>query len=195
MKRETRANLIFIVLLVAATVPGGIMLVKKKLKAGANSGGMMMSDAVRRETAYMDPLPLPGFIRHVPPKTIAWVGQLADVAPHQEPILSERRTFEVAKIVQASQGWDATVLIWNTRPLDNQEPNSVLIVNGQDVAGELLESKQLSLPREIDNELRDMGFINPPKQIVLAKFHYPTGETPSALSLLGESARIDSLNR
>src|SRR5258705_13554788 len=76
MKRETRANLIFLTAFLALTLPGAVILFKKKLDPRAPA--MSMPDYVRRRLPYMAPqLSLAEqVVRFVPDLTGQWVTQL-----------------------------------------------------------------------------------------------------------------------
>ncbi len=76
MKPETRANLLFLILFLAISVPGAVILVKKKMQAGA--APMSMPDAVLRRLPYMSPLQTPAEVkRFVPARTGEWIATLA----------------------------------------------------------------------------------------------------------------------
>src|SRR5258705_13319164 len=75
MKRETRANLIFLTAFLALTLPGAVILFKKKLDPRAPA--MIMPDYVRRRLPYMAPQLIPEqVVRFVPDLTGQWVTQL-----------------------------------------------------------------------------------------------------------------------
>src|SRR4051794_33309752 len=76
MKRETRANVIFLSLFLAVSLPGAVILFKKKMQPGAVPLGM--PDFVRRRLPYMAPQVTPDdqVIRVIPPLTGTWVADL-----------------------------------------------------------------------------------------------------------------------
>src|SRR6184192_356162 len=76
MKRETRANLIFLSVFLAISLPGAVILFKKKLDPRAPP--MFMPDYVKRRLPYMAPQRTPAdqVVRFVPDLTGQWVDQL-----------------------------------------------------------------------------------------------------------------------
>src|SRR6059058_3584016 len=75
MSRETRANLIFLVVFLAISLPGAVLLVKKKAEPGAPA--MSMPDYVRQRLPYMAPQrTADSVIRVVPELTGEWVEQV-----------------------------------------------------------------------------------------------------------------------
>jgi hypothetical protein len=189
MTKENRANLIFACLFIAVIIPGAVMLVKKQMKPGSTPVGGR--DVVHRQTAYMDPLPLPGFERQVPPGVRKWVGAIASTQPTTQPVISHSRTFEVTSLEKTATGWDAMIVIWNTRVALPNALTSTIRVDDKDLPGELTDSRRVDLPREVDQELRDVGFVNPPDHVLVARFHYPGATArPSSITLLGEPAEL-----
>lgn len=75
MTKETRNNLIFLVVLLALLLPGGVILFKKKSQPGERPIGS--PDPVRQTTAYMDPYPGESTRRLAPLVTLQWVGAVA----------------------------------------------------------------------------------------------------------------------
>lgn len=75
MTRENRINSVFAIVLIAAMVPGAVILVKKKMQPGERPIGA--PDPVRRTTAYMDPWPSASVPRLAPIRTLQWVGAIA----------------------------------------------------------------------------------------------------------------------
>lgn len=74
MKRETKINIVFAVLLVALVAPGGVILFKKKSQPGERAIGS--PDPVRTTTAWMDPYPAGNVERLAPVLALQWVGAL-----------------------------------------------------------------------------------------------------------------------
>ena len=96
MKRETRANLIFISVFLCLTIPGAVILFKKKLDPAAPP--MFMPDFVRRRLPYMASQLSPEQVtRYVPDLTGQWVSELtrqragtsAVLMSGREPLVSD----------------------------------------------------------------------------------------------------------
>src|SRR2546423_11645880 len=76
VKRETGANLIFISVFLCLTIPGAVILFKKKLDPAAPP--MFMPDFVRRRLPYMASQLSPEQVaRYVPYLTGQWVSELS----------------------------------------------------------------------------------------------------------------------
>lgn len=76
MNRETRANLILIVVVLAVLIPGAVIVVRKKYDPAIKPMGR--PDGVRRHMVFIDPTPAPpGMRRMMPAVTAAWVNDLS----------------------------------------------------------------------------------------------------------------------
>ena len=76
MKKDSKYNLIFLVILLAVMVPGAVMLFRKKLEPTARP--MYLPDPVRQTLVYISPYETPpGMTRSSPPHTRDWVTQNA----------------------------------------------------------------------------------------------------------------------
>ena len=115
MTRETRANLIFLAIFLAISVPGAVMLVKKKTEPGAPP--MSMPDYVRQRLPYMAPQRTSDSVmRVVPELTGEWVEQVnreqgggARVMMNGHvPLISDDRTVQVVSITKEK----AFLLLW-----------------------------------------------------------------------------------
>src|SRR5690242_16988642 len=75
MRRETRANLLFLVIFLIVSVPGAVILFKKKMDPAAPP--LFMPDYVKTKLPYMAPQRTPdSVVRYVPELTGQWVQQL-----------------------------------------------------------------------------------------------------------------------
>src|ERR1043165_6278319 len=76
MKRETRANLLFLCIFLAISLPGAVILFKKKMDSSAPP--MWMAEGIRPRLPYMAPEVTPGVevTRVIPDKTWRWVEQV-----------------------------------------------------------------------------------------------------------------------
>src|SRR4051794_34934996 len=90
MKRETRANLIFLGCFLAISLPGAMILFKKKMNSSAPP--MFLPDAVRRRLPYMAPVSTPDEVtRFIPDLTGAWVENVSREQGGPETILMRAR--------------------------------------------------------------------------------------------------------
>lgn len=182
MQKETKSNLIFLIVLLIILAPGAFILVKKKLDP--NSRRMGGPDPVRKATAYIDPFDVPeDFRRLVPPAAEEWVatlmptqvGRTPTTVPtdHGGPAVSERKMFEVLSVSRNSLGIQASVLVWNLP--NNKQPTLVkakAAIGKQVLDATNVKIVKLQIPKPVQDELRTAGFIRPPSQaaIVTAQF-------------------------
>jgi hypothetical protein len=195
MKKEAKWNLVFIVILVVALIPGAVILVKKKLDPSSHRMGG--PDPVRKTTAYIDPFPdLPeDFRRLVPPGAEAWTGSLVAQRGRErlsykgQPVVSEARCFEVLSFTRENNGVEFIALIWN---LPQDKPPAAIkakaAVGKEPVEPLVLKHETLSIPAGVREEFRSAGFIKPPAQaeLVIAQFPDlpdPTLHKPAELML------------
>src|SRR4051812_9783512 len=76
MSKETRFNLIFLAVFLGISLPGAVILFKKK--SDPLAGRMSLPDSVRRRLPYMSPLHAPDVVtRYVPPITGEWVTRIS----------------------------------------------------------------------------------------------------------------------
>jgi len=198
MQKETKSNLIFLIILLIVMIPGGVILVRKKLDP--TSSKMGEPDPVRRSTAYVDPFEFPDdFRRLVPPGTEDWVATLVPThlarppatAPSDngKPVVSEQRMFEVLSFTRNSTGIKASVLVWH---LPGNKPPT--LVKAKAAAGkQVLDAMEVKIvpveiPASVRKELRLSGYIRPPSQaaIVTAQFSDlpdPTSRKPIELMI------------
>lgn len=171
MTRETRYNLIFLVVILALLTPGGIKLFRKKLDPTANM--MYLPDPVAVQSAYNDSaLSNPRTRRIVPPRTSGWIAQVAEqqwpesiawssVVRHRG-IVSQKRTFEAVVSSDADGKRHAGLVLWNDRAVDILA--SVRVTWGGKDAKVTLGSV-VSVPRDVRKELQALGYVQPPGSI------------------------------
>ena len=173
MTRETKANLIFLSLFVALSVPGGIILFKKKL---TSTRMMYLPDPVNRTLTYMDPMPAPPSVpRVVPPLTAAWVAQLgggravpmrAAAGGMPMPVMSRNQLFQVAACELAEDHWRLWLLVWDPRLRPEVERLTALADGGAPVAGRVESADAIPMPTPVRKELQDAGYPRPPDSVV-----------------------------
>ena len=171
MKGETRANLIFILLLIPVLAPGAIILARKSYDTG--TAPLAAPPATRAEYAYNDPWQRPpGQMRIVPEKTGRFVAEQArqrfavreqGQAHWFKQVISSARGFEV--LAAANEG-DGTVrlgvLSWNP-VLTEAAAAARWTLDGRPLAYRGFEA--VDLPEPLRQELVKIGFVRPPKQV------------------------------
>ena len=198
MTRETKANLIFVIVIVAITLPGAVMLFKKKLSA---TRMMYLPDPVKRGLVYMNPMPAPPSVtRVVPPLTAAWVAELGGdrkvggpvpMRPASEgkslPVMSQNQVFQVAASAPADDHWRLWLLAWDPRL--SPEPGRLSVranlINGP-ATGTVESAEGIVLPPSIRKELQEFGFTRPPDRVVWIAVRFngkPDPASPSNIHL------------
>lgn len=201
MTKETRYNLIFIVLLLAMMLPGAVILFRKKMQPAARP--MFEPDPVRKSLAYISPAELPpGMVRVAPPHVREWTTSLlADRAgavasrPRDGdgmPLMSERRMFEVLGIATRADGrarvW---VLWWISRGTDEARWTATGSGKSSDV--KVARSERLAVPALVRDELGEGGVLLPPKGVMLQELDLATAPSPPwQLSAKEQNRTIDS---
>lgn len=200
MNRETRNNLIFIALLLAVCLPGGIILFKKKSQPGARPIGAL--DTVRTETAYVNPTPYGSKLSFtVPPQTDQWVAKVgsADGFPkvaidaHKGRLISKARLFQIVRQEKESDGLHLTLIIWNP---EVPVPTPVVNVAYRDPAQSSPTTvnvdsiKEVDLPAEVREELRNTGYVEPPARVSVVRVRI---DDLPAYELLVEAGRSGNL--
>ncbi|MCX5659452.1 MAG: hypothetical protein NTW19_06980 [Planctomycetota bacterium] len=196
MNRETRANLIFISLLLAVMIPPAYITIKKKLDPDARRMGA--PDVVPHQAAYIDyNMQRPGIERIAPPKTCAWVAELADkrwrgasgdsIHPEQrrEGLPSEKHTFEVAAVEATGEGVKRIGLIaWD--PEMSINPTYCKFMVGENPM-KVTSFDQIGIPPDVRHELQKFGFVNPPK---LVGWYELGPEAAGVAAVRGDSLRV-----
>ncbi len=179
MTRETRYNLIFLVVILAILIPGGIKLFRKKLDPTATM--MYLPDPVAVQSAYIDSnLSNPRTRRIVPPLTSGWIAQVAEqqwpdsiawpsVVRHRG-IVSEKRTFEAVASSDAEGKRHAGLVLWNSKAVDILA--SVRATWGGKDA-KVTTGSVVSVPRDVRKELQALGYVQPPEPIAWVMVEAP----------------------
>jgi hypothetical protein len=179
VKRETRLNLWFLIAFLILSLPGGIILFRKKLNPEARP--IFMTDEVERRLPYMAPGQTPpGIVRVVPPRTSAFVADLSkrregEVQPIFEtgpqgqplPLLSADRQLQAVSLRRLQQKVLLDLVDWSGRPIERSIRKVELIFDQQRDAmtGNIDSLSHIPLPESIVRELMNYGYIAPPKQI------------------------------
>ncbi len=188
MTRETRLNVVFIVLFLAASVPGGVMLFLKKLDPA--EAPMYLPKPVRKTLAAVDPTPAPAHVeRVIGPVTVRWLDRASMLpavqaggatdersgTPAGEPLraseilTSVRRSFQLLRHAWDGDRLAVEAVLWEPElfaagadetPYVTLDGPVIDAVPGKVVAGEVVE-----VPLDVRRELQSQGFVNPPAEV------------------------------
>jgi hypothetical protein len=187
MKRETRANLLFLGVFLAISLPGAVMLFKKKLDP--TSSQMGMPDFVRKRLPYMVPLPTPDdqVVRVIPPLTGDFVAALARergngaaVLLHQRAAVTSRdRVVQVVGITDAPGGAVVYLLAWEGGYGTDASRYRVTAssAGGESVEGRVASAVAIPMPEAVKRELMSGGYVKPSAKVtwVEVRFDAPLG--------------------
>jgi hypothetical protein len=171
MTRETRSNLVFLAIFLAISLPGAVILVKKKMQPGAAPAALSRPDPVRRQLPYMAPqVTSDKVVRYVPPTTRQWLievdrsrgGTGEFLVRDRLPPLSVDRTVQVLNVNLTDSSM--SLILWE----DVRDVRDVLDVNVEidSRRAKHIDIHAIDVPPEIRSELQDGGFVTPPKRLV-----------------------------
>lgn len=190
MSREAKLNAIFLLAILLLSLPGVIILVRKKLDPDARY--MAEAPYIRRTEVYNNPVDAgTRSIRVVPPVTSGWVSELTNEhlgsAPLRreapggrvEPILSAGRHFEFLAAPEDAGGRTIALLAW----LDDFGAGRVASVDADAEGGLLGELQEVSIqeiavPPKVVDELQDGGFVVPPRRVAIVRLQFAAPTTP-----------------
>lgn len=188
MKQETRYNTIFIVALLAISLPGIIMLVRKKMNQPPRETRGALAAPVRTEVVYVDPLPHgPRLKAVVPPLTRQWVASQSPLVASLDDdvvLASARRSFELIGIDRRDNHLAVTVLLWDPRL--PQVPDRIgFSITGAAAAreGTIRTFAPVALPEPVQSELRNRGYLTPPPQVWRLQVDFVGHSTEGTLRL------------
>jgi hypothetical protein len=186
MKRDSRANLWFLVLFLGISLPGAVILFKKKLDP--TSSPMGMPDFIRRRLPYMVPLPTPDsqVTRVIPPLTGDWVSQLARercggaavLMRGPLPVTSADRIMQVVAMADAKEGGTTTMclLAWEGGYGEQADRYRVTASSaGESSEGRVASATAIPMPQAVKRELMSGGYVKPSANVtwVEVKFDAP----------------------
>ena len=177
MERQTRANLIFLIVFLALSLPGAVILFKKKLDPSAPR--LDMPDAVTHRLPYLTPLPVPpGMKWIVPDRTFQWLKNLsqqtattqpysaAPPGPEWEPVISPDHRLQVLTL----SGKQLELMIWEA---DLEPKPRLFAVKADETAAQVSAVSEEPVPQEVRRELVQLGYTKPPKNVMLLKATLP----------------------
>ncbi len=186
MKRETRLNLWFLIIFIAISLPGAVILFRKKLKPNARP--IFMTDEVERRLPYMAPEPTPpGFKRVVPPQTSAFIEDVAkerggdvqllfEIGPQGQrlPILSPDRQLQAVALRRVGEINLLDLVQWGRSTNSGSFDGAKLRVDHEnEIEAKVQPIVQIALPEPIFRELMTFGYIAPPRQIEWIELEIP----------------------
>ena len=185
MRRETRINLLFGVIIIAIMAPGAYRLFMKKLDPAAPP--MYLPEPVRRSAVYFDPNEAPPqFKRTIPRQTAGWIDDLLaersgmtggmmliDAGTEKSPILSQSRLWQLARTEKRS-GTRVGALIGFADALPRTIDETHIALDGRPVT--IRSFEVIDVPSVLHRELRDAGFVQPPRTIRLVLIDLPEGK-------------------
>jgi hypothetical protein len=165
--RETRANLLFLGLFLAISLPGGVILFKKKLDPSLRPSYLPPQMPTR--IPFNDPREGPRLERYVPPQTGQWVNeqarahglQDAPFSPALPPLMSERRRIQVVGARDDSDGLILSLLLWDEPPAEKISVTARR--DGRTFNGVATDTTVIGIPENVRRELIVAGFAQPPK--------------------------------
>ncbi len=180
MTRETRVNLIFIIVICALMLPGAAMLFMKKLDP--SEPPMYLPKPVRKSLAFNDPRSAPPQVtRVIGPRTQTWIATLAPAGAgagsDAPPLMSQARTYQLLRPVTTADSVTVNLIVWNPAAMPDTPSltwSGSLICGAQATTTSApIRFAAVTVPPDVRRELQDSGYVQPP-QVVLtstAIFH------------------------
>jgi len=171
MNRETRLNLIFLGVFLAISIPGAVMLFKKKLDP--SSPPMFMPDYVRRRLPYMAPQRTPKeVVRVIPDVTGAWVTQVNRdhgggeevLLDDRHPIVSDDHSVQITSLKRTQAGTTLNLIVWT--------PATGVTLETDGQAAKIAKQENISMPLAVKKELMNWGVVQPPPRVVWVEAHF-----------------------
>lgn len=174
MRRDTRANLLFLTLFLAISLPGLVVLFKKKLDP--NAPPMYLPDPVKTRLPYMAPFDVPSAVtRVIPEETGRWVASLTaaragqtDVLLHgHDPVMSENRAVQLAAIKEEADRTTLSLLAWSPDyPADAGRYRVSAECDSKTIPGKVVRADAIDVPAPVRHELIYAGYAKPPATVV-----------------------------
>jgi hypothetical protein len=162
VQRDTKANLIFLSVFLALSLPGAVILFKKKLEPGTPAA--FMPPAVRTRLPYLSPMDAPDLQRYVPERTGAWVAEVARAHGYPNvasadglPVISEGRRVQLVGTAPENR---AGLMIWD------DASTKVVITDGTGHPVEVRQTETIAVPEPVRKELIVAGFSKPPHHVL-----------------------------
>jgi len=180
MKRETRINLIFLTVFLAAALPGMVILFKRKLDPAAPP--LFMPDFVRRRLPYMASQLSPDseVTRYVPELTGHWVQAINDshgagqvLLDGHHALISDDRQIQITAADVTGQQTTLALLAWNADyKSDPRQYTVTASANGQILTANVTHADRIPMPLNVKKELMYAGVIQPPATVTWLATHF-----------------------
>lgn len=193
MKLETRVNLIFLAVFLAISLPGAVILFKRKLDPAA--APMYLPDPVRQRLPYMAPQWTPDEVtRVIPPLTGKWVDELngnnggAEVLLRDRlPLLSEDRMVQVTAMKYTPPALTVYAITWGEEYGADASHYDVSVATASGTTrGSVASARQISMPDSVRKELLNAGYVKPPTSVVWLELKFdaaPPAQPPFLLNV------------
>ena len=197
VKRDTRMNLLFLACFLAISLPGAVILFRKKLDP--NSARMDQPDAVVQKLPYMaPPLARPGVRWVVPALTQDWLTKLnqqhgggpallSSRPGMWSPVISGDHLMQVAELSQESAGAHASIILWDTsaNPASNSE-FSLFAAGAASQSGRVDSVQMIAVPEPLKRELMSMNEVQPPVQIAWMRVTFTKWPRSGVVTISGD---------
>ncbi|HSZ58979.1 MAG TPA: hypothetical protein VK797_25285 [Tepidisphaeraceae bacterium] len=175
MRRETRVNLIFLAVFLAISLPGAVILVRKKLQPGAPR--MDQPDVIVTRLPYMTPLPQPPGVKWIVPDQMrAWLEEVirertgkagmlsaAPPGPQWEPVISQDHLIQVMAASKESASTRLSLLIW-TGQIDASIARYAVTIDG--APARVIGVHEIPVPENVRRELVRLDYVRPPTRVI-----------------------------
>lgn len=198
MRNESRANIIFFVVLLVLILPGFVILMRKKLSGPTDP--VHLPPLVPHQAAYIQPEPVPPRAPRIePPVVRAWVERELHDRVDPNATLARDRTGAgavvsdrfVTQLVHASDR-QIVLLVWSA----DTDPRTVKISTDSIEESDVEVTRTfIDVPKDIRHALQDVGYTNPPEriewvQIALSR-PLPTGKTSVHVAHAGRTEQLN----
>lgn len=198
MRKESRANIIFFLVLLVLILPGFVILMRKKL-AGPTDPAHLPT-LIPHQAAYIQPEPVPPRAPRIePPAVRAWVTrELHDrVDPNATVARDSTGTGAVVsdrfatQLVHASDR-QIVLLVWSA----DSDPLTVTIGTSSGEESNLeLTRTWIDVPKNIRHALQNVGYTDPPERIAWVQIALsrtlPSGKTSVYVSHAGRTEQLN----
>jgi hypothetical protein len=203
MTQEVRNNLIFLAIFLAISLPGAVILFKKKLDP--NAAPMYLPAPAYTDRLFNDPSPAPpDAARVVPPLTQQWLAELRGPSPQSatavplfEPAMDPTHNAQLLALWRDAGTVNATLILWDIPVPGSDDAIKVNLVTSSGVVdAHARTASRVELPIPIRRELQDRGFVSPPVAVTVVKVEFDLEDSLSELEKLlvsGKETRLISI--
>ena len=176
MRRETRVNLIFLAVFLAISLPGAVILVRKKLQPGAPR--MDQPDVIVTRLPYMTPLPQPPGVKWIVPDQMrAWLEEVIRERTGKAGMLSAAppgAAVGAGHFARPSHTGDTaaskesastrlSLLIW-TGQIDASIARYAVTIDG--APARVIGVHEIPVPENVRRELVRLDYVRPPTRVI-----------------------------